>query len=609
MNFKDSIFIKCLNTLNLKDRKKLFLMASIQSILNFLDLLGVLFIGVVAALSINYVQGTTNHSEFLSKLLSFLRISNMHPGTQIAMISLIAIAVLFLRSIGSIIFSRRILYFFSKRSTDISTELLIKLLGQPISVVERKSAQERLYALTRGLEIINMDVLATSMILFADLSLLLILAAGLFVASPSLAAVLIVFFAVTGLFSFRNLSGRAKSLGSSLSELSIKSNSKVIEVLSAFRETVVKGRQAYYAGEIKKIRLNLTDVYAEIHFLPMVSKYVIEISVIIGAVIMAIFQILITDAASAVASLTLFLVAGTRMAPSALRVQQGLLQIKSGLGMAQPSIELIQELSDFTVGELNEFENLKSTDFTQFEAGIELKEISFTYQDSITPAVQNVSVSIGAGKRVAIVGASGAGKSTLADLMLGVLKQDHGEILIGGLTVDEVIIKWPGSIAYVPQDVVIIDGTIRENITMGYSSSESADEHILSILNLASLDDFLKEKALGVDTAVGDSGSRLSGGERQRIGIARALFTLPKLLILDEATSSLDASTEATISQTIESLHGSTTVILIAHRLSTVRDADQVIYMSEGRILAKGTFDEVRKLIPDFNSQAKLMGL
>lgn len=584
-------------------------MASIQSILNFLDLLGVLFIGVVAALSINYVQGTINHSEYLSKLLSFLRITNMHPGTQIAMISLIAIAVLFLRSILSIIFSRRILYFFSRRSTDISTELLIKLLGQPISFVEKKSAQERLYALTRGLEIINMDVLATSMILFADLSLILILAAGLFVVSPSLAAVLIVFFVVTGLFSFRNLSGKAKSLGYSLSQLSIKSNSKVIEVLSVFRETVVKGRQAYYAGEIKKIRSHLTNVYAEIHFLPMVSKYVIEISVIVGAVIMAIFQILITDAASAVASLTLFLVAGTRMAPSALRVQQGLLQIKSGLGMAQPSMELIQELSDFTVRELNELQSLKSTDFTQFEAGIEFKEISFTYQDSITPAVQNVSVSIGAGERVAIVGASGAGKSTLADLMLGVLKQDHGEILIGGLTVDEVIIKWPGSIAYVPQDIVIIDGTIRENITMGYSSSEFVDEHILRILNLASLDHFLKEKALGIDTAVGDSGTRLSGGERQRIGIARALFTLPKLLILDEATSSLDASTEATISQTIESLHGSTTVILIAHRLSTVRDADQVIYMSEGRILAKGTFDEVRKLIPDFNSQAKLMGL
>lgn len=603
------MFIKCLNTLNLKDRKRLFLMASIQSILNLLDLLGVLLIGVVAALSINYVQGSTNQSELLSKLLSLLRITNMHPGTQIAMISLIAIAILFLRSIGSIIFSRRILYFFSRRSTDISTELLLKLLRQPITVVERKSAQDRLYALTRGLEIINMDVLATSMILFADLSLLFILAAGLFVASPSLAAVLIVFFAVTGLFSFRNLSGKAKFLGSSLSELSIQSNSKVIEVLSAFRETVVKGRQTYYAGEIKKIRLHLTDVYAEIHFLPMVSKYVIEISVIVGAIIMAIFQILITDAANAVASLTLFLVAGTRMAPSALRVQQGLLQIKSGLGMAQPSIELIQELSDCTVKEFSEIEIVKSIDFTQFEAGIELEGVSFAYQDSITPAVQNVSVSIGAGTRVAIVGASGAGKSTLADLILGVLKQDQGEILIGGLTVEEVIIKWPGSIAYVPQDVVIIDGTIRENISMGYSSSESADEHILNILDLASLNDFLREKALGIDTAVGDSGTRLSGGERQKIGIARALFTLPKLLILDEATSSLDASTEATISRTIESLHGSTTVILIAHRLSTVRDADQVIYMSEGRILAIGKFDEVRKLIPDFNSQAELMGL
>ena len=603
------MFIKCFSTLSLKNRKKLFLMASIQSILNLLDLLGVLLIGVVAALSINYVQGSTNESEMLSELLSFLRMTTVHPRTQIATISLIAIIILFLRSIGSIIFSRRILYFFSRRSTEISTELLLKLLRQPITVVEKKSAQDRLYALTRGLEIINMDVLATSMILCADLSLLLILATGLFVASPNLAAVLVVFFILTGFFSFRNLSGKARSLGTSLSGLSIKSNSKVIEVLSAFRETVVKGRQAYYAAEIQKVRSQLTDVYAEIHFLPMVSKYVIEISVIIGAIIMAVFQILITDATNAVASLTLFLVAATRMAPSALRVQQGLLQIKSGLGMAMPSIELIKELSECTATELSGTESQGLKDFSYFEAGIEVQGVSFTYQDSTTPAVQNVSVSISAGSRVAIVGASGAGKSTLADLILGVLKQDGGDIQVGGLTVEEVIIKWPGSIAYVPQDVVIIDGTIRENISMGYPRSVSADEHILNTLKLASLSDFLKEKALGIETPVGDSGTKLSGGERQRIGIARALFTSPKILILDEATSSLDASTEATISQTIESLHGTTTVILIAHRLSTVRDADQVIYMSEGEILAVGKFEEVRKLIPDFDSQAKLMGL
>jgi ABC-type multidrug transport system fused ATPase/permease subunit len=441
------------------------------------------------------------------------------------------------------------------------------------------------------------------------LSLLLILATGLFVASPNLAAVLVVFFILTGFFSFRNLSGKARSLGTSLSGLSIKSNSKVIEVLSAFRETVVKGRQAYYAAEIQKVRSQLTDVYAEIHFLPMVSKYVIEISVIIGAIIMAVFQILITDATNAVASLTLFLVAATRMAPSALRVQQGLLQIKSGLGMAMPSIELIKELSECTATELSGTEIQGLKDFSYFEAGIEVQGVSFTYQDSTTPAVQNVSVSISAGSRVAIVGASGAGKSTLADLILGVLKQDGGDIQVGGLTVEEVIVKWPGSIAYVPQDVVIIDGTIRENISMGYPRSVSADEHILNTLKLASLSDFLKEKALGIETPIGDSGTKLSGGERQRIGIARALFTSPKILILDEATSSLDASTEAIISQTIESLHGTTTVILIAHRLSTVRDADQVIYMSEGEILAVGKFEEVRKLIPDFDSQAKLMGL
>jgi ABC-type multidrug transport system fused ATPase/permease subunit len=171
------------------------------------------------------------------------------------------------------------------------------------------------------------------------------------------------------------------------------------------------------------------------------------------------------------------------------------------------------------------------------------------------------------------------------------------------------VAKWPGAISYVPQDIVIAAGTIRENVALGYPIQAATDELITSALRVAALNKFVEELPDGVDTQVGERGARISGGQRQRLGIARAMFTRPHLLVLDEATSSLDSETEASISEAINALRGSTTVVLIAHRLSTVRNADIVVYLSEGKILAKGTFEEVRNTVPDFDRQAKLMGL
>jgi ABC-type multidrug transport system fused ATPase/permease subunit len=146
-------------------------------------------------------------------------------------------------------------------------------------------------------------------------------------------------------------------------------------------------------------------------------------------------------------------------------------------------------------------------------------------------------------------------------------------------------------------------------VRLGYSSNKIADEDVMSALEIAQLSKFAATLSLGIDTVVGEKGSQLSGGQRQRLGIARAMFTKPKLLVLDEATSALDGETESNISKAIESLHGKTTVITIAHRLSTVRNSDQVVYLDKGVIAAIGTFEEVRRKVPDFDNQAKLMGL
>ena len=171
------------------------------------------------------------------------------------------------------------------------------------------------------------------------------------------------------------------------------------------------------------------------------------------------------------------------------------------------------------------------------------------------------------------------------------------------------VAKWPGAISYVPQDVVISNGTIRENVALGYPKEVATNELVFSALKIAQLEDFVSGVANGLDTPVGERGTKISGGQRQRLGIARAMFTKPHLLVLDEATSSLDGETEANISDAIHALRGSTTVVMIAHRLSTVRNADIVVYMADGKVVAKGTFDEVRNAVPDFDRQAELMGI
>jgi ABC-type multidrug transport system fused ATPase/permease subunit len=192
---------------------------------------------------------------------------------------------------------------------------------------------------------------------------------------------------------------------------------------------------------------------------------------------------------------------------------------------------------------------------------------------------------------------------------LGVITSETGEVKISNVSPATAIENWPGAIAYVPQDVLIINGSIRDNVSLGYPFQKVTEGLVNDAIRTAALTEFIDGLPEGLDTNLGERGSKISGGQRQRIGIARALFTKPRLLVLDEATSALDGGTEESISTDIHKLKGLTTVVLIAHRLSTVRDADLVLYMDKGEIIARGTFEEVRNSVPDFDRQAKLMGL
>ena len=251
-----------------------------------------------------------------------------------------------------------------------------------------------------------------------------------------------------------------------------------------------------------------------------------------------------------------------------------------------PTLEMIERLS--AIPEINDSGSNFNTEHHGFEGNLNLEKVSITYPSKLSKALNGISLVVDSGQSLAIVGPSGAGKTTLIDVLLGVLPPDEGQILISGKSPLDAISEWPGAMAYVPQDVRIANGTIRDNVALGFPAEIASDELVWKAIRDAQLEDFVKTLPQGLDTQVGERGARISGGQRQRLGIARAMFTRPKLLVLDEATSSLDGQTEADISAAIHGLHGSVTIVMIAHRLSTVLNADLVIYMAEGDILAKG---------------------
>jgi ABC-type multidrug transport system fused ATPase/permease subunit len=573
---------------------------------SILDLVGVALIGILGALAVNGIesksQGTT-----VSTALRILNLSSKSLQVQAFSLALFAAIILVFRTALSIFFTRKTLFFLSRKGAEISALLMSRLLAQPISFIQKRTTQEILYAITSGITAITLGVLGVLVTLISDSSLILIMSIGLFVVDPIIALCTFIIFLFIGMTLYLIMHKKASRLGYMNSELSIRSSELVVEVLSSYREATVRNRRSFYSRQISQARFSLSNTLAEISFLPNISKYVIEGTIVVGSLAIGGIQFALKDATHAIGILTIFIAAGSRIAPAVLRVQQGAISIKGNLGSANPTLDLIESLID--ADSIAYASDEIDTDHRGFNPLIEIAGVSHTYEGKLLPAISDINLRIDVGSVVAIVGPSGAGKTTLIDVVLGVINPSQGSITISSLNPLDAITNYPGSIAYVPQDVLISNKSVRENVALGFPINSTSDDLILEALKTASLGEFVENLPMGLDTIMGERGSNISGGQRQRLGIARSLLSKPKLLVLDEATSSLDGETEREISSAILELKGSTTVIMIAHRLSTVRSADLVIYMESGKVKATGSFEGVRSQVPDFDKQAKLMGL
>ena len=608
-------------------RRLLFFAAAIQISLGVLDLIGIALIGLVAAVAVSGIGAAASSDSsgsslpaWVQNLLDNVGMGNLTISQLSVALALAAVFILVFKTVLSALLSRRIIRFLANRQADVSVRLAREFLSRPLSDVQRWTTPEAMYALGSGVAAATVSLLGSAITICSEVFLFTIVGITLFVLDPLLTIICIGLFGIIVLLLHRVLGGWTARNAQVMTDASIDTLTAVSEALATYREATVLNRRDLYVTRYEGLVGRYAGSSSTASFILEIPKYVLDIALYLGVLLLGVVQFLTKDWTSAAATVALFLAAGSRILPGLLRLQGASITIRNASVQAQPTFFM----SDFLARTRTDAHQARLpveritadqihahvvAGYPDFVADVRVESVTQIYSDAEAPALIDASFTAAPGTSVALVGSTGAGKSTLADVVLGVMEPASGSVTISGLSPRAAIDRWPGAISYVPQAVALVAGSVRENVALGLPNEAIDDDLVWAALKRAHLDDFLIENREGLDTMIGERGFRLSGGQRQRLGIARALYTRPKLLILDEATSALDAETEQAIIQTLEELEGEVTTITVAHRLATVRYADQVLYLEAGRITARGTFDEVRAQVADFDNQATLLGL
>ncbi len=424
------------------------------------------------------------------------------------------------------------------------------------------------------------------------------------VSQPLTAVITVVYLALVAAFLYLWVSRRALRNGRVNRDYSFRVATLMTEMVSALKEITLRDKAGEVAQVVHGNRIHTTRARANISFLGAVPKYVIDSALVGGFILVGSVAWLTQGQSEALASVALFGVAGFRMVPALVTFQSTMSSATANIPHVQAVIGDIEGAQRY----IERAERIGRSPIVGEPRSLDLRDVAFTYPSGSTEAVHDITLSIPLGSTVGLVGQSGAGKSTLVDILLGLLVPSRGEMTLGDQPLEDVLAAWRQRVGYVPQDVALFDGTVAQNVALSWSSDIDR-ERVRRALQQAQLWDVVEAREGGIDARIGERGMAMSGGQRQRLGIARALYCDPLVLVMDEATSALDTKTEASVAEAIAGLRGRVTVISVAHRLSTIRNNDLVCFMRDGTIVDQGTFDELVQRVPEFAVQASLAGL
>ena len=402
--------------------------------------------------------------------------------------------------------------------------------------------------------------------------------------------------------------------GRNIRDASVDANTAVLEMVDAFREIAVLSKQDYFLsnyGEAKKlsVRTGLT-----LQLLKKVPRFIAETGLVLGVLLFVVWQLSRGTLAEGLIAVGVFTAGSFRMMGAILPLQATWNELRVQQNWVAQAQEVLLRLKDQPeLLDANPFSSRRRESESPIASGleggipVELSQVTFTHGGSTNPTIHEVSLKISQGQFAAFVGPSGAGKTTLVDLLLGLHEPDSGEVLLAGMQPGELRERFPGKISYVPQKPGLVSGSFATNVALGVEPERIDEDLVRLSLRKAELLDFVESLPEGIWTTLGSQADSLSGGQAQRLGLARALYPEPSLIILDEATSALDASTEANIAESIRNIGSEITVLVVAHRLSTIQHADVVFVIEEGRVLAQGSFPEVRTKVPLIEEYVRLM--
>ena len=604
------VFSAIIEAWNFVDRplKKLFrVLLLVRIVTNFFDLIGTALMAILVGYVVSVLSGNPQ-TIGIQPVINFLNLNDMSIKNQVIFLGILTLSVFILKPIVVLPVSRFLSLKIHRQGANLTNTLITNFTKLPLSSIKKWSSPDINYAATQGLPYV-LSLLWLSVSLISDTALIFMFLVVLFIANPAITIGLLIYV----LFLFSLLAwingSRILDAGKQVGLTSTNSTKGIMELLSMFRELYVSNRLNYQVSTFRDNRISYGNAIATVEWLGQVPRFVIDSALVLGIVVVAVGQSSSDSITTAATSTALFLTAALRILPTIIPIQSSINGIKNMKGISE-RVHLFSKFVDSeSPDRRNYLQNLPKHNTSKGTFKIKVKNLSYNYPDTDKPAINEVSFEINSGSTLAIIGSSGSGKTTLADCLLGLLEPTSGNIEIDNTAPEIYRTINNGSISYVSQDVALIDGPIRENVAFAMPESEIDEDKIKIALKRAHIYDFVNGLPLGIQTVVGERGTRLSGGQRQRIGIARALYSNPKILVLDEATSALDAETESAITGTLKELHGQVTIISIAHRLSTVMHSDLVLFLRDGELAGSGKFEDLVKQHPDLAHQAELLGM
>lgn len=590
--------------LSRKEKFQYFSLVIFRAIAGLLDVLGILLIGVVSGIAASSVLSGK------SLVLFGISLPKLEMSGLLLLVALI-LGVFILKALIAVWLGSSTAKFIAKIETEKSVEIATFLFRGSLGELQKMSKGEILVSITGATSAAFTGMLSNLATAVSESFLLLFVAIAFFIIDPIATIFVLLYFGIIISVIQLLIGGSLKKAGKNLNLGSMESAIAVNDVVDAFREISVFDKQSFFIEKFKSGRWKLAKSNATITFLSGMPRHIVETFLMFGVVVFVGWQFASGQPDTGIAVVGVFVTGGVRIMASLLPLQNAVANIKSQSEQAKMAHSLLSKISPES-----KKNSTKST--TQHEGDSELpnrghslsiqfNNVYFSYPGSSTPTLDDVTITVEPGQHVAIIGPSGAGKTTIVDLMLGLIQPDSGVISISGMQPGDLIEQFPGLISYVPQRPGIVSGTIADNIALGIPKNEIDWTRLHSSINEAHLSDFISSLPEGVHTSVGQQADALSGGQIQRLGLARALYENPKLIILDEATSALDAVSEAEITDSLKSLGNQVTVVVIAHRLSTVQHSDLVYVLDSGSVIAAGKFNELRKNIPMVADYVKLM--